>query len=526
MNAQLVITHGTTDLQIILRDEQGRRWRATPEKSIVRMFHEWLLANGDEAKIVELPHDVQTRDAEATFTDVKDDNFCLLPHDKSLKAQPERSADNRLQLVLPKIGPALDDWMGRHSGSLNGVLVLSTDRGTDEQEPVATYTFLKDWLIGRGVPETGIREEIFLLPGERLERLDSPIAPAIAERIERAVRDFYDGAGRPDLLIGTMGGLPAIKPLLAEIAVLLAGDQAQSLFKTEHGAVGLLPPTPIDALRVRRQCLEQVRRGALLDTFAMAAPYHDDRDARPWVVPLQQAAALINGNPVGARAELPALQSVLGHAATAACLLVAIRVETALLTGHWLEAINGSLTFLEAAFHDGINAWAKTALTKHEPRKRYMLFKTPPPTVLVQSDAIKPWLGKNAGPLAFQANTVGEKALNAWDQVLNNAAIHRLRDTIHLPKILAGARFRLSDYRNYNTHGVMTQQEIDDAMLRFKDAGLWSQGIGNSAGRPGTCFLAQPLVADVIQSLLGPAPDPLALYQALLAELEARLVAP
>lgn len=530
MNAQLLITHGTTDLQILLRDEHGRRWRAAPDKFIVRRFHEWLLARQTEAEIIALPDDVKSRDSEATFSDFDDEKFALWLHDESPNAQPECSADGRLQLVLPKIGPALEDWLVQHPGDvLQGALILSTDRGSDSQEPVATFSFLKDWLIGQRLPATAIREEIFLHPGERLESSDSPIAPAIAERIERAVRTFYDRTTRPALLVASMGGLPTIKPLLAEIAVLLAGDKAQSLFKTEHGTVGLLPLTPIDVLRVRRQCLEQVRCGALLDAWAMAAPCHDDVDARPWVVPLQQAAALINGNPVGTRAALPTMQTVIGHAGKVACLLVAIRVETALLTGRWPEAINGSLTFLEVAFRDSINEWARDALDEYEPSSRYMRFKSAPPQVLRDKGAIEEWRGQKSSPLSFRANMVGEAPLSAWDKVLGNEAVSQLRKTIYQPmEQTHGKRFRLADYRNVNTHGVMTQDEIDTAVRRFMGANLWSQGVNTPANRPkpGKCFLGRPLVTQVIQSLAGSEVKPLLLYQDMLEQLAARLVDP
>lgn len=552
--AQLLITHGTSDLQILLRDEHGRRWRAVPDKAIVRRFHEWLLERRSKIEVIDLPEDLRARDTEATFTDWSDDTFALWLRDESPEAQPDRSPDGRLQLVLPKIGPALADWLKRNAGQtpelappasaqaqalqqvqittsspLQGVLVLSTDRGSEEQEPVATFTFLKNWLIGQGLSETAIREEVFLHSGERLESPESPIASAIAERIENAVRTFYNRASRHTLLIATMGGLPAIKPLLAEIAVLLAGDKTQSLFKTEHGAIGLLPATPSDALRVRRQCLEQVRRGALLDAWAVAAPYHDDRDARPWITPLQQSASLINGNPVGERVKLQALQTILDHAAKAACLLVAIRVETALLTGRWPEAINGSLTFLETAIRDSINEWASDALAKYQPSRRYMLFKSAPPQVLRDSGAIAPWVGKDAGPLAFQANMVGEAALGAWDKLLGNAAIHQLREAIHHQMTLAnGWKFRLADYRNVNTHGVMTQEEIDEALIRFMCSNLWSQGINTPANRPkpGKCFIGRSLVTGVIRSLIGADAEPVALYQDLLGQLEARLIDP
>ena len=557
-SAQLILTHGTTDLQILLCDSSGRRWRAVPDKDIVRNFHTWLLEHAPDADIVDVPSDVHDRKTEASFTDWDGERFTLRLRGENLTAYPARTDEGRLQVLLPKIEPALSQWLaeetpsdnsaapvqsspmsqalqdaGLRASPLRGVLVLSTDRGQDEQEPIATATFLKRWLAQKGVPDIVCQEVIFLRAGERLESDDSPIAPKIAQRIEKAMRDFYDSSSstlfKPTLLVASMGGLPQIKPLLAEMAVLLAGAKARSLFKTERGAVGLLPRTAIDALRVRRQCLEQVRSGALLDAWAMAAPFYHDPDARAWVHPLEQAARLLNGNPVGERVKLPALQRIIEHADKASCLLVAIRVETALLNERWLEAINGSLTFLEAAFHDAINLWAKDTLIKYDPKRRYMRFHKSPPSVL-EKGALEPWKGRDAGPLSYQANTVGDAALRAWGVVLRRAPIERLRTTIHKSVQLAkGGNFKLADYRNFNTHGVMTQEEIDEALTRFMGTNLWSQGCNNPASRPkpGKCFLGRGLVSDVIDDLTGlDDSSAMLLYQELLQQLESCLINP
>lgn len=552
-NTQLLLTHGTTDLQILLEDESGHLWRAVPDKSIVRAFHETLLSYENEAKIVALNSELQSRDAEVAFTDWQDDTFALWTGDENLNARPLRDSSGRLQLVLPKIEPTLKQWLadsarsdnsvatgisrpatdmrgaGIHHAPLASVLVLSTDRGTDLQEPVATFTLLKQWLMAIGVPGSSIRECVFLHPGEKLENDDSPVAPAIAQRIESAVTSFYNRAAASTLLVASMGGLPQIKSLLAELAVLLAGNKAQNLFKTELGALGLLQRTPLDALRVRRQCLERVRCGALLDAWTMAAPFHSDPDARVWVRPLEEAARLLNGNPAGERASLPALQRILDNADKAACLLVAIRVETALQNERWLEAVNGSLTFLEAALHDAINAWAATHLADYQPRRRLMKFHTAPVRQLIDSGALKSWEGREAGPLTYQANLVGEKAMDAWFQLLRNIPLGNLRQAFYQKvKLNLDGAFRPVEYRNYNTHGVMTQNEIDEAIQCFIGTNLWSQGIDNPSSRPlpGNGFLSGHLVQGVIGHFLGQETYASALYQELLQQLEARLIDP
>ncbi|MGB9671464.1 MAG: hypothetical protein ACPLXR_10010, partial [Halothiobacillaceae bacterium] len=125
----------------------------------------------------------------------------------------------------------------------------------------------------------------------------------------------------------------------------------------------------------------------------------------------------------------------------------------------------------------------------------------------------------------YRVNTVGEKALNAWDAVLGKPAISELRENFYRRNQAYG---RLSDYRNYNTHSVMTQDEIDEAVRRFMGANIWAQGLNTPASRPkpGKCFLSRPLVKNVIQSLIDEKADPAQLYMELLGQLSARLIDP
>lgn len=548
---QLVLTHGTSDLQIILTDDAGSCMRGTPDKKYVRKFHDWLLQQKDQVVVLDLPPELQERNTEVIIDTLPEgDTFSLLGEDKPVAVQVKRDEQGRLQVVLPKISPPLCQWFEKNNPAqpqheatkstfaaaflkagikpppLQRVLVLSTDRGSEAQEPIATFFFLKQWLTQKGVPEEQISEVIYLKGKERLESNQHSIAPLIAQRLEQALRTFYTQTegGKSTLLLACNGGLPAVKPLLQEIALLLANHQGgvQVLFKTEFDLCGDAP-TSIEELRIRRQCAEQIRRGALLDAWIIASPLRRQGEQTPsWLVGLNGAAQLLNGNPVSATMPVPALQAIVKQAEVASCLLVAIRVETALLNERWLEAINGTLTFLDAAFHNAINNWATTHLEDYEPRRRKMQFKEPPAPALLR-DALEVWKEhEKIVPLTYRANVVGEKALAAWGVELNKPAINTLREAIHKKPN------RLADYRNYNTHGVMTQSEIDTAIKRFMGANLWSQGVNNPQARPkpGKCFLARPVVMETIQCLLEPSINAEGLYQTLLQDLEKAVVHP
>ncbi|MEN9984598.1 MAG: hypothetical protein RI925_100 [Pseudomonadota bacterium] len=543
--AKLVLTHGTSDLQILLRDANGQTWRAAPDKSCVRRFHQWLLDNAHCATVVDLPATRQDRAYEALLTkwDANPPHpalgFTLRSGNTCLNAEPLYDENHLLQLVLPKIAPALNAWLAQPNPGLSDVLVLSTDRKhANEQEPIATYTFLRKWLEDKHtVAAANIQETQYLCGDELLESADSPVAPAIAQRIETAMAQFY-GAGSGPLLIGAMGGLPPIKPLLNEIAGLLTNDNAVNLFKPERSLAGQQSHSPLDTVRVRRQCLALVRRGALLDAWAMATPFHHDPQAAIWVRPLEQAAQLLNGNPVGDQAAntFPALHALLDAAQHAACLLVAIRVETALLNERWLEAINGSQTFLETAFLDAIQRWAEARQAEYQPRKRYIRFQQQPNPELHKHKhkALSAWQRKSTrDPLAYCVNAVGEQELKAWGKELDRQPLCQLDQCFRKPISLTESNHtpKPSQYRNYNTHSVLSQAEIQQARACFIGATLWSEQINPAASQrpqPGHCFLNQPKVSAVIHDLIGGSlgTSPLALYQDLLAQLEAHLRTP
>ncbi len=550
MNAQLVITHGTTDLQILLRDETGKLWRAFPDSSKVRDFHAWLReqhAKGATTAI-DMPKNMYGRDHEATFTDWGEDSFALRNRNNGCDAYPERR-NGKICLMFPKIEISLREWLDGEQQELQGsgnalaaalsqalprcpiqsALVFSTDRGQGEQgekEPIATFLFLKEWLMRLGVPADNIRETVYLRPGETLERKGLPVNPKIAARLEAAVRDFSEENLK--LVLVTIGGLPVVKDLLQESAYLVADSRVKRLFKTELDEAGLAMVNPLDVLRIRRQCLFHVQHGAFLEAYAVAQPFHQSPEAKGWVVPLGQAAQLINGNPVAqGDISLPILGEILQHAKQAACLLVAIRVESALLNDRWLEAINGSLTFLEAAFLQAIDNWAQKYCSEHDLRTRRMVFKTPPPNELLSSSEGKkpvllPWKGTGPTDMTYRADMIGIDSISAWSQVLGNPAIDALRNALHTQK----SNGRVADYRNYNTHGVLTQEEIERAIDIFVHQKLWSKTVQNSSKSSGTAFIGLKLVRDTIRSLLPNPIEPAQLYQQLIGQLSTRLKDP
>ena len=79
------------------------------------------------------------------------------------------------------------------------------------------------------------------------------------------------------------------------------------------------------------------------------------------------------------------------------------------------------------------------------------------------------------------------------------------------------------DFRNYCTHGVLTQQEIDSAISIFATRKLWDSGVMDGNIQPGRAFIDGHHTRSVLMDLLGDGTDPTSYYTNLIAELSAIL---
>lgn len=555
---QLIITHGNSDLQLLLRTQEGELFRALTNAKDTKAFHQWILANPEEFELVELPEETFSRDQELKLTTWQNQHFSAEINNAETTLTPALNSSGKMQLVLPKIAPVINAWlttqkeaaqtatpnnaMAAQLASLNlqskaqpihSVLVLSTNRHTKPDEPLASFTYIQKYFVNLGLKEEQITELVYLNDGdERIEDNNKLIKDSISNRLEKRLRQFYHQETNPQLAIVSIGGIPLIKDWLFEYGRLLAGKKVINLDKTENTLIGERQLSKLDEIKVRRQCLQQIQQGALLNAYALAAPFHNEPSAQKWVEPLEAAAALINGNPIKeqANAPLPALQQLLKAANAANCLLVAIRVEHALLTNLWFEALTNSITFLEAALNDGIQHWAKTHLKNYQPEnnRRRMVFNQPPAQILITSGAVK-----DEGRHYF-ADTVGEQQVAAWAQTINLPSLIQL-NTLLYTKGKFGKQpnnTSLIDFRNNHAHGMLSQKRLDNAIKMFMQSNYWAQGLDlpTQKPKPGNSFLSRPLVNQVLNEVLQNTTEKQLnaqhLYQQLLNQLEQILINP
>lgn len=553
---QLIITHGNSDLQLLVTTEDGQLFRALTNARETKEFHEWILAEQEQFELVELPQEAFSRDKEIKLMKWRDGSFSAEIKSAETTLSPALSNSGKMQLVLPKIAPVINDWLTAQQETtsntppanamaaqlagllsqnknqpIHSALVLSTKRENKPDEPLASFKYIQQYLVQQGVAEDDITELVYLNDGdERIEDKNKLIKNVISNRLETRIRHFYDFENNPQLAIVSIGGIPIIKEWLFEYCRLLAGKKVINLDKTENAIIGERELSKLDEIKIRRLCVEQIKRGALLHAYAMAAPFHSEPSAENWVKPLEAAADLINGNPIKeyASAPLPSLQKILKASHTANCLLVAIRVEHALLTNLWLDAVVSSVTFSEVALKDAIRNWAANeAIFFNENWGEITLTfqgDNLPPQILLTSESLKEKEKLGSYLVNLKGKTTGK--IKIWGQVLSAPIIYELNNLVYGIGRNNGS---LMIFRNIHAHNILSQQDIDKAIKSFMHSSYWAQhiNIADNKPRPGDCFLSRPIVTETIQAIMNPDEvQPADLFNELLTELEKVLICP
>lgn len=516
--AQLIITYGLSDLQVLVDTPGGLR-RAFL-KSGNAPFYRWLGKQQPDPVMQQLGEIQNMPEISVTWDDATE----TLSESRDGQVSPRRDDAGAILLAAPKLEKAILNDL-RAEFTITRALFLSTGRDCSN-EPSDAVHFLSDYLTTHHhVPRENIVNVIYLPGNERLEGEDSPIAWPVAERLEQALRDFI----RPKegtVLVTAVGGLPEVKNYIRQLVPLFA-RHSQELHASGSG-FRVARPTPFDAVRARRIALRYVARGGFLEAYAAAEEFHDNPDASIWVEPLRQAADLINGNPVDREAiSLKPLRTIARDADRIPSLLVAMRSENALLMQRWYDAINTSMTFLDAAIKDAIVQCPQ--VKEASPWNRRIIFHHDPPSELRQA-GLKDQDANN--PLQFKIHTAGHEALRAWC-----AFLEEFQPGLGLSTLLSIVRdwpgegeFSLADYRNFNTHGVLKREELTAALQDFTGRGLWSAKLLQPEERvsiqPGKTFLAMPAVEEILKNLLGVQFPPFVLYQCLIQELCKVLINP
>jgi hypothetical protein len=542
----LVVTAGLSDLQpLVERVSDGKRMRAQLHRG-VRFLHERLLDGSQPWRIETSPdYDDLT---EIRLAPTVNDLATPIWLDAEQKDCVEyvRGDQGELILIAPKL---VGVWrkLAASPGRLRAMLLLTTERVADsphgKEEPIALGKVLGDWFAQLpGEQRPAITIQTYLRDRETLESNGtSPVAPEIADRIEQAVRKQVRNQPDATLWLAVTGGLPQVKELIAAAARLHARRVA-SAYHTETGAEGMVTLSPVESLRARRVALHYVRRGGFVEAHAAAFEFHADRSAQRWVAPLDHVASLFNQNPTylinrGTLKEDTHPES-LKHIAEhwrIRCLLPALRAEAALQAGRWLEAMNWTLTFHDAAFLDCIASLPGVTLNDRNRQIEFNANQPPDPRLIdagclldPNEDRLPPEQVRKRNLKKYKYNAVGRLVIDAWAAVLGLSSLDQLRLAVNKTEQISIRNTEKTydaspaHFRNINTHNTLSSREIDDATQLFVDRGLWNV----APTRQGDAFLAQPVIGALLRDLLPNVAEPADLYRELVRDLIARLLDP
>lgn len=522
----LIITAGLSDLQPLVITSDGTRKRAHLRRG-TRKLHE-KLADGTLPwhidtdlgleRLPEIKLDAPHFDLDAPHFDLKAPIWLNAEQEDYVVYDYDRNEQGALIFVAPKL---VKVWkrLAAEPGRLQGTLILATDRAADSphgrDEPIALGTVLSQWFQQLPGAHTSTIET-YLRGQETLEGAGiGPVAPEIAERIEKAIRRQVAELPNAAVWLANGGGLPQIKDVVAAAARLFA-RQVENAYRTENGAEGVVTLTPSDALRARRVALHYVRRGGFVEAHTAAFEFHDDPAAQRWVKPLAHVARLFNQNPTDdlgvADHTVPHSLAVIAKHGNIRCLLPALRTEAAIRAERWLEAMNWTITFHDAAFLDFIAALPGVTLFD---RCRQIEFGTPPPDQrLINSDCLTWSEALRGNRIRYRYDALG-RLTDIWADVINKSSLYSLHKAVS-----DGAAVR--NLRNTNTHNTLNNDEIEAAKTLFVARGLWNLDAPTFGG----AFIGRPLISDVLRDLLPEHTEPTSLYRELVCDLVARLIDP
>jgi hypothetical protein len=419
-------------------------------------------------------------------------------------------ADEELNLCMPKLDAVLREVLP------DAALVLETRREPSAApgDPRLAGTVLEARLNAKGVRT--VHRYSYLGDRERLEDREVPrdavIRREVVHRLDGAVRDAITAVMPSRIVVSATGGFPVVTNLVEEIVrlhasvpvdVLEVADGTMAIPPTADRAVARMAiPEPLASFQARRRALELIERGNLLGAWAVAEPLHTDEVEQHWTRVIEWLACFASSLPIPGGCDLP----VLSHRRMA--VRAALRVELALRAGDIPRAVHGTTAFLESALWDRLleyferdpqdARWLKLRDGQMAPAGKLLRDggdddKNRPFESKQRPDS-QPWFWfHESGAGRFARDYVRSQAL----------------------KSLLDAVDKIRELRNDVAHNEPTQELMEDARRRMRDAQLWSTN---------DTYLSQPLVQAVLEDLGESAPE--SLLSNLLAEVRRRLVTP
>jgi hypothetical protein len=563
----LFISAGRTDLKL-LSAEHDRYCAIEIANHNVRSFHRWLLEH-PERYVIEHQEDQSMplyqkplRNLSAAVEVGHGGDLKVFLEKQGIASSDELGVmidhDERFIVVPVKLGRIIADLQHRQrEGEYEIVAAIVFNTQRDDQchfardEPFACGPVLARWLAecfelemsDTQQPKPGRSTWINLLQGNEAQELDdNTINPSAVNRLASALAYFADDPAIHAVLCG-IGGIPRFKTLIRDTTFfyfdtrcLLAEDSENQQINERRVSVkpvGNLHITPEQSFALRASVAKLIAAGDFLGAEA-AVRHVEDPQHLPWVLPIRTVADWFRGlKPDYSGIENQTLKDLLHRLVTSKvrCLLPALRTEAALQGRRYVEAINSTTVFADAAKWDGIerclNDWgevqrldefercvefigkpkipefvlanangnkaAQSALSKAKP-KDISKFGYRPPKF---GDLINPPPENSATNRQYKIDTMGT-CEDIWLKAINLGSLTGINNSLNRPD--KKNQRTPYHYRNINTHGVLSADELRQAVGAFVAAGLW-KAQRDTDPINSLYFLSGSQVCDVLKSL-------------------------
>jgi hypothetical protein len=487
----LFVSAGRTDLKL-LASEQDRDCVVEIDRDYTRLFHDWLWHNPDRY-LVEHENDAvelykQPENKTRFKLNCQDGELGIFT-DAETAANVElvTDEDERYIVVPVKLGRIVTQLKKDTRYDIKAVVIFNThrDERAAKDEPFACGKLLAQWLakcfalefVETNEPALHTASWVdYLQDNERFDE-EKQNAKAI-NRVVDALKGFAQDSSLHAAFCG-IGGIPAFKNLIRSSGQFYFAERcllADDLEDQNNPRITelKLQLTNEQSFTLRANVEKLLKAGDFLGAEA-AVRHVQDTEHEQWLLPIRATANIFRGEVAMEidRITNTALRNLLLRIQNtkSRCLLPALRTEAALQGGRYVEAINLTATFMDAALWDGIAQCLPRygrveSLDDFEKEVEFSVRAIIPRDILVSP--LELIIGHR-----YKINTMGsyiidgQKSYNidTWIRVINNDQLRGLNRLIR----------QVSDYRNTNTHGLLTPAQLMEAKTKFVDIGLWAE---------------------------------------------------
>ena len=556
----LFVNAGTTDLQVIINEqhrngEMGEKLRTEVSNANLRGFHQYLLDNPSCYKVnEEFPLLKKSGNFKVKWKSEKNGvQGYLVVTDKNDKELEDKSASIEQQepefqyiLVPAKLAGVADwlrspdkyetekgDYQKYYDCEVKKVVVFYTHRDKGEKEPIAVGDVLSKWLQSTLSPSQDNLIEaipVNILSSGRLEGEGPkyPVNPTTVNMINDKIREIAVADTQWIACVSVGGGMNDLKPLIKSCARFhFSADRYFELeVKEERDTTPYFSdkyvPISVDSFRAREHAVELIKQGDFAGAYAAVRHLASDSAEEEWVKPVQLVSDYFSGMLLEssfADYKGTLLDKVLStdQAKKPRCLLVGMRVESALRLGQISKAIDLTCTFFDAALHDAIeNHPGVEVLDEYNKKITFadqssLLAEIHRLQAINQIDVFKSHTGNTYEYLAFN------KALSErWAQALKIDALKVYVGKMDIKDRTSNWKPR--DLRNTNIHSLIPDTLLKQAIGVFNYADLWGiVSLDKPYSEHKGCFLGAPVPKAVLMHFIQE--QPLDIYNSLVRDL-------